>query len=137
MSARLRLPARARSAAPSTGSPSTSTSRRSTLTRGLAVAGAAAFLATGATACTGGGGAPSGSQLYALRMCESGGNPAINTGNGYYGAYQFDLRTWRGLGFRGYPHQASLATQDAAVRKLYAQRGWAPWPVCGQRARYA
>src|SRR3954452_22834640 len=131
MPARLRLPARAPSA-----SPSTSTSRRSTLTRGLAVAGAAAFLATGATACNSGG-APTGSQLYALRMCESGGNYGINTGNGFYGAYQFDLGTWRSLGRSGYPHQASAATQDAAVRQLYAQRGWAPWPACGQRARHA
>src|SRR4051812_29944783 len=123
MSARLRLSARAESA-----SPSTSTPRRSILTRGLAVAGAAA--------CTSGGN-PTGSQLYALRMCESGGNYGINTGNGFYGAYQFDLGTWHSLGKPGYPHQASAATQDAAVRQLYAQRGWAPWPSCGQRARYA
>jgi resuscitation-promoting factor RpfA len=134
MSARLRLPARASS---TSGSPTTP-ARRGTLVRGLAVAGAAAFLATGATACnSGGGGAPSASQLYALRMCESGGNYRINTGNGFYGAYQFDLGTWRGLGKPGYPHTAAPAVQDAAVRQLYAQRGWAPWPSCGRRARNA
>jgi hypothetical protein len=131
MPARLRLPARAVPAGRST-----STSRRSGLTRGLAAAGAAAFLATGAAACTTGGN-PTNSQLAALRNCESGGNYRINTGNGYYGAYQFNLQTWRGLGYSGYPNQASPATQDAAVRKLYAQRGWAPWPHCGmQIARY-
>jgi len=120
MSVRLRLPARA----------------SSTLTRGLAVAGAAAFLATGVAACSPEGN-PTNAQLAALRNCESGGNYGINTGNGYYGAYQFNLQTWRGLGLGGYPHQASPATQDAAVRKLYAQRGWAPWPHCGmQVARY-
>lgn len=32
--------------------------------------------------------------LYKLRMCESGGNYSINTGNGYYGAYQFSKATW-------------------------------------------
>ena len=135
MSARLRLPARAPSASPSAG-----TSRRSTLTRGLAVAGVAVFLATGAAACnppSSSSGRPSASQLYALRMCESGGNYRINTGNGFYGAYQFDRGTWQGLGYGGLPNQASAATQDAAVRKLYARRGWAPWPSCGQRARYA
>jgi hypothetical protein len=119
MSARPRLPARVASPGK----------------RSLAVAGIALSVAAGASAC--GGGAPTASQLYALRKCESGGNYAINTGNGFYGAYQFSLATWRGLGFAGYPHQASPATQDAAVRKLYARSGWSPWPVCGQRARYA
>ena len=32
--------------------------------------------------------------MLKLRQCESGGNYAINTGNGYYGAYQYDLQTW-------------------------------------------
>lgn len=32
--------------------------------------------------------------LYKLRMCESGGNYQTNTGNGYYGAYQFSQSTW-------------------------------------------
>ena len=103
--------------------------------RGLAAAGIAVVVASGAAACA--PAQPSGSQPYALRMCESGGRYGINSGNGFYGAYQFSLGTWRGLGFSGYPHQASPATQDAAVRKLYGQRGWSPWPVCGQRARLA
>ena len=30
-----------------------------------------------------------------LAQCESGGNWAINTGNGYYGGLQFNLGTWR------------------------------------------
>jgi resuscitation-promoting factor RpfA len=119
MPARLRLPARA-------------SSDRRPFRQGLAAAGVAVFVASGAAAC--GGANPTASQLYALRMCESGGNYRINTGNGYYGAYQFSLQTWRGLGFGGYPHQASPATQDAAVRKLYARSGWSPWPVCGRRA---
>jgi hypothetical protein len=68
-----------------------------------------------------------------LRQCESGGNYRINTGNGYYGAYQFDLRTWRGLGYSGRPHEASPGTQDAAARELQAQRGWQPWPACSRK----
>lgn len=68
-----------------------------------------------------------------LRVCESGNNYRINTGNGYYGAYQFDIGTWRGLGFSGRPDQASKDTQDAAARKLQAQRGWSPWPACSRK----
>ena len=34
---------------------------------------------------------PSATTWHRLRMCESSNNYSINTGNGYYGAYQFDL----------------------------------------------
>lgn len=68
-----------------------------------------------------------------LRQCESGGNYATNTGNGFYGAYQFDLRTWRGLGYSGSPAGAAAATQDAAAHRLQAQRGWQPWPACSRK----
>lgn len=75
---------------------------------------------------------PSASQWAALRSCEAGGDYSINTGNGYYGAYQFDLTTWRGVGGTGYPHQASPAEQDYRAALLYADRGAAPWPYCGR-----
>ena len=68
--------------------------------------------------------------MYRLRMCESGGNYAINTGNGFYGAYQFDAGTWSSLGFSGLPNEAPPWMQDAAVAKLWSERGWAPWPGC-------
>jgi hypothetical protein len=68
-----------------------------------------------------------------LRGCESGGHYATNTGNGYYGAYQFDLRTWHGLGYSGRPDQSAPGTQDAAARSLQAQRGWSPWPACARK----
>ncbi len=68
-----------------------------------------------------------------LRQCESGGDYRVNTGNGYYGAYQFDLRTWRGLGYDGYPHTASSTTQDRAAQELQEDRGWAPWPACARK----
>lgn len=70
---------------------------------------------------------PSANDWLRLRNCESGNNYAINTGNGYYGAYQFDLSTWRSVGGTGYPHQASPAVQDALALKLWQQRGWSPW----------
>jgi resuscitation-promoting factor RpfA len=68
-----------------------------------------------------------------LRQCESGGNYATNTGNSYYGAYQFDQRTWQGLGYSGLPHQAAPAVQDEAAYKLYNSRGWSPWPSCARK----
>ncbi|MGZ4520905.1 MAG: transglycosylase family protein, partial [Mycobacteriaceae bacterium] len=34
---------------------------------------------------------PSANDWARVRMCESSNNYAINTGNGYYGAYQFNL----------------------------------------------
>ena len=39
----------------------------------------------------------------ALAQCESGGNWAINTGNGYYGGLQFNLGTWQAYGGTGLP----------------------------------
>lgn len=71
--------------------------------------------------------------FYRLRVCESGNNYRINTGNGFYGAYQFDRQTWTGLGFPGRADQAPPATQDAAAAKLQAQRGWQPWPACSRK----
>lgn len=66
----------------------------------------------------------------ALRNCE--GSYTSNTGNGYYGAYQFNLQTWQSVGGIGYPHQASPEEQDKRAQILYDQRGASPWPVCGK-----
>ena len=76
---------------------------------------------------------PAGDVWARLRRCESGGNYTTNTGNGFYGAYQFLPRTWRGLGFPGLPHQAPPEMQDEAARKLQARSGWGQWPVCSRR----
>ena len=65
-----------------------------------------------------------------LRQCESGGNYAENTGNGYYGAYQFSQSTWTGLGYPGRPDLAPPAMQDGAAQKLQAASGWGQWPAC-------
>jgi hypothetical protein len=68
----------------------------------------------------------------ALRECEAGHlGYSANTGNGYYGAYQFDLTTWQGVGGTGYPHLASPAEQDMRAQILYDDRGASPWPNCG------
>jgi len=53
--------------------------------------------------------------LLALRDCESGGNYQDDTGNGYYGAYQFSLGTWERLGLSGLPSDAPPSVQDQAI----------------------
>lgn len=68
----------------------------------------------------------------ALRRCESGGDYAMNSGNGFYGAYQFDLQTWQSMGGTGLPSDAPPWEQDARARALYAARGAQPWPICGR-----
>jgi hypothetical protein len=78
---------------------------------------------------------PTAENFQRLRQCESRDNYAINTGNGYYGAYQFNSRTWRALGYDGLPHQATAAVQDEAAARLQAQRGWSPWPGCSRKLR--
>ncbi len=67
----------------------------------------------------------------ALAQCESGGNWAINTGNGYYGGLQFNLGTWRAYGGAGYPHQNSREAQIAVAERLRAATGgYGSWPGC-------
>ncbi len=58
-----------------------------------------------------------GTWLLRLRSCESGGNYQDNTGNGYYGAYQFSPGTWARLGYSGLPSDAPPSVQDAAIVK--------------------
>jgi len=70
--------------------------------------------------------------LEAIAACESGGNPSTNTGNGFYGKYQFTMETWQAVGGTGNPAAASEAEQDRRAARLYAQAGSSPWPVCGQ-----
>ncbi len=73
-----------------------------------------------------------------IAECESGGNWAINSGNGYYGGLQFDHGTWAAYGGTAYAYNANLATkaqQIAIAEKVKADRGgYGAWPVCGSRA---
>lgn len=66
----------------------------------------------------------------ALRTCESGSNYRADTGNGYFGAYQFLATTWWALGYHGLPSDAPVRVQDQAARVLEARAGWRPWPQC-------
>ncbi len=75
----------------------------------------------------------SGSVWDSLAQCESGGNWAINTGNGFYGGLQFTLGTWQGLGGTGLPSQASREEQIARAEALQARSGWGQWPACSAK----
>jgi len=66
----------------------------------------------------------------ALAECESGGDPTTNTGNGYYGLYQFSLSTWEAMGGSGLPSDASAAEQTMRAQALQEQSGWGQWPAC-------
>lgn len=68
-----------------------------------------------------------------IAACESGGNWAINTGNGYYGGLQFTLGSWYGVGGSGYPNEASREEQIARAEMLQARQGWGAWPVCAAK----
>jgi len=70
--------------------------------------------------------------LQRIAQCESGGNPAAVSADGTYrGKYQFDRQTWRQMGGTSDPAAAPEAEQDRIAAQLLAQRGTAPWPVCG------
>jgi resuscitation-promoting factor RpfB len=66
-----------------------------------------------------------------LAQCESGGNWATNTGNGYYGGLQFSAGTWHAYGGAGLPSSASRTTQIAIATKVRnASGGYGAWPAC-------
>ncbi len=106
--------------------------RRSRTSATTLVTGLTAAVLAAEVAGAAGAGAAGSSDFSRLRLCESGGNYTIDTGNGYYGAYQFDLQTWWAMGYSGLPSDALPATQDEAAARLQAARGWEPWPACSR-----
>ena len=71
---------------------------------------------------------------YRLRLCESGNVYTRNSGNGYYGAYQYSAGTWNAMGTGyAYAHQAPPEVQDDAARRLQARSGWGQWPSCARK----
>jgi hypothetical protein len=70
----------------------------------------------------------------AVAACESGGNWAINTGNGFYGGLQLTMQTWHAYGGQGSPVNASREQQIAVAERVLAGQGIGAWPVCGRHA---
>jgi resuscitation-promoting factor RpfA len=72
----------------------------------------------------------------AVAQCESGGNWAINTHNGFTGGLQFTHSTWIAYGGGAYApdaYEASRTEQIAIAEKVLAGQGIGAWPVCGPR----
>ena len=103
--------------APAASAPATTTARPATSTAAApAVAG--------------------GSVWDSIAQCESGGNWAINTGNGYQGGLQFSPSTWAGYGGTEYAATADQATREqqiAVAERVQAAQGWGAWPACTAR----
>jgi hypothetical protein len=95
---------------------------------GAVIGGSSVGLAAGAQAATD-------NEWDVVAACESSGNWAINTGNGYQGGLQFAPSTWLGFGGGEFASAAHLATRDeqiAVAEKVLAGQGKGAWPVCGR-----
>jgi hypothetical protein len=107
-------------------------------TRAEEAAAAAAAQAAAATAALPSDAAPraadfsSGSTMWdRIAQCESGGNWAINTGNGYYGGLQFSFGTWLSAGGGQYAPRADLATREQQIA-IASGLSLSNWPQCGR-----
>lgn len=108
--------------------------RPSKATRVIAVAGVTGAAVAAPLMAAGNASAATASEWDAVAQCESGGNWAINTGNGYYGGLQFSASTWAAYGGTQYAStadQASKAQQIQIAEKVLAGQGKGAWPVCG------
>lgn len=76
-------------------------------------------------------------QISFLGNCESGMTATRNSGNGYYGAFQFSIGTWNSMG-TGYERAdlAPLEVQKDAVQRLVARSSiFGQFPGCSARMR--
>ncbi len=74
-------------------------------------------------------------QINFLGNCESGMTATRNSGNGYYGAFQFSIGTWNSMG-TGYERAdlAPLEVQISAVQRLVARSSiFTQFPGCARR----
>lgn len=71
-----------------------------------------------------------------IALCESGGDWAADTGNGYYGGLQFWPATWKehgGLAYAPRAHLASRQDQITVAEAVLRTQGWSAWPACARR----
>jgi len=68
-----------------------------------------------------------------LAQCESSGNWAINTGNGFGGGLQFTPSTWHAFGGEGRAEDASRVEQIVVAERVLAKQGWGAWPACSRK----
>jgi hypothetical protein len=94
-----------------------------------------AVIGSGGLALAGHAGAATDGEWDTVAHCESGGNWAINTGNGYQGGVQFSPSTWSAHGGGEFAPAANMATKDeqiAVAERVLATQGRGAWPVCGR-----
>lgn len=68
-----------------------------------------------------------------LAGCESGGNWAIDTGNGFSGGLQFTQQTWSAFGGEDFAPKASEAGREEQMEvanRVLREQGWGAWPAC-------
>jgi hypothetical protein len=75
-----------------------------------------------------------------LAQCETGGDWATNTGNGFGGGLQFmhgnGYSTWLSFGgaeFAPHPWEASREQQIMVAEKVLASSGYQAWPGCSRK----
>lgn len=75
-----------------------------------------------------------------LAQCETEGNWAANTGNGFGGGFQFahqsSWSTWLSYGgseFAPHPWEATREQQIVVAERVLAGSGWRAWPGCSRR----
>ncbi|WP_142386948.1 transglycosylase family protein, partial [Mycobacterium hubeiense] len=93
-----------------------------------------AVLGTGSLTLAGHASAATDGEWDQVARCESGGNWAINTGNGYHGGLQFSPSTWTAHGGGEFAPAAHLATKEeqiAVAERVLATQGKGAWPSCG------
>ena len=86
------------------------------------------------------GGPLSEAQIVALGTCESGMTATRNSGNGFYGAFQFMQSTWDAVApveYRGeLPSEAPLDAQKQAVQNLLSRSSiFTQFPSCAKQMR--
>ncbi|WP_251093696.1 transglycosylase family protein [Streptomyces sp. Caat 7-52] len=108
--------------------------RPSKAVRAVALAGVTGAAVAAPLMAAGSASAATSAEWDTVAQCESGGNWAINTGNGYYGGLQFSASTWAAYGGTQYAATADKATkaqQISVAEKVLAAQGKGAWPVCG------
>lgn len=108
--------------------------RPSKANRVVAIAGVTGAAVAAPLLAVGSASAATSAEWDTVAQCESGGNWAISTGNGYYGGLQFSSSTWAAYGGTAYAStadQASKSQQITIAEKVLAGQGKGAWPVCG------
>ena len=89
---------------------------KTTVTRALASVAAAGALAAGALGLSAGTASAATHDWSGVAECESSGNWAANTGNGYYGGLQFSQSTWRPTAERAAPPTPARQNRSALLK---------------------